>query len=31
MKLTYRGIQYDEKDRNSSISAGIADKEIIYR
>ena len=31
MKLTYRGIQYDEKNRNSLISAGIADKEIIYR
>ena len=31
MKLTYRGIQYDEKDRNSLISAGIANKEIIYR
>jgi hypothetical protein len=31
MKLTYRGIQYDEKDRNSLISAGIADKKIIYR
>lgn len=31
MKLTYRGIQYDEKDWNSLISAGIANKEIIYR
>ena len=30
MKLTYRGIQYDEKDRNYLISTDVA-KRIIYR
>ena len=31
MKLTYRRIQYDEKNQNSLTSADVTKTEIIYR
>lgn len=31
MKLTYRGIQYQEADRNSSNSAVAIQNQLIYR